>query len=124
MSSWRAVIGGAVMALLMSAAAAEPPTPDCAKPVLRKARGAAGEAVRRKDYNGAIALLLPLATACEAADPVERGWVVSDLAVAYLKAGQLVECKKLVDDALYPKSDIARSGNDKLTSALAHNGEL
>lgn len=117
---------GAVLLLLVGAAAvtAEETAPDCSKPALRKARASATQAARRKDYKAAIALLAPLAEACGDGDAVERGWLISDLSVDYLKNGQLLECTKLVDEALYPKSDIARSGNDKLTSALEHNGQL
>jgi hypothetical protein len=116
----------ALAALLMSGSpprAGESPR-DCSKAALRKARAVAAEAERRKDHKAAIAALAALAHACDEAEPVERGWLLSDLAVDYLKNGQLLECKKLVDEALDPKSDVARAGNDKLTSALAHNGEL
>jgi hypothetical protein len=116
----------ALAALVMSGwpASAAESSRDCSKPALRKARAAAAEAARRKDYKAAIAALSPLAAACDEADAVERGWLVSDLAVDYLKDGQLLECKKLIDQALFPKSDIASASNDKLSSALAHNGEL
>jgi hypothetical protein len=116
----------ALAALLRIGGPARADPTDCSKTALRAARAVAGQAARRKDYKAAIATLAPLAGGCSdaGADAVERGWLVSDLSVAYLKDGQLLECKKLVDDALYPKSDIARAGNDKLTSALAHNGEL
>jgi hypothetical protein len=117
---WLAVF---MVGLLTAWARAEPPL-DCSKAALRKARSVANQAARRTDYKAAIATLAPFRTTCDEADPVEHGWLLSDLAVDYLKDGQPVECKKLVDDALYPKSAVAQAGNDKLMSALAHNGEL
>lgn len=106
-----------------SASAAESAR-DCSKAALRKARAAAAEAARRKDYKAAIAVLSPLGSACGEADAVERGWLASDLAVDYLKDGQLLECRKLLDNVLHPKSDIAAAGNDKVLGALAHNQDL
>jgi hypothetical protein len=126
MNAARILARAALAGVLISATAANAgETPlDCSKAALRRARAAAGQAARHKDYKAAIAALAPLARACDDGDPVELGWVVSDLAVDYLKDGRLLECKQLVDEVLYPKSAIARSGNDKLTNALAHNGEL
>src|SRR5262249_38056017 len=54
-------------------------------------------------------------------DPVESAWLAGDLAVAYWKDGQLVECRHLMEPLVFPKSDIARSGSEKVLNALQYN---
>jgi hypothetical protein len=95
---------------------------DCSKTAKRKARAAADKAMKAKDYKAAIATLEPLAH-CNDTDQeaIESAWLQGDLAVAYDKNGQYVECKRLVEPLVFPKSDVARQANDKLLGALQYN---
>jgi hypothetical protein len=93
----------------------------CTKTAMRKARGVADKAMKAKVYKKAIAALEPFRSCDDTKDPVESAWLAGDLAVAYWKDGQLVECRHLMEPLVYPKSDIARNGNDKIMNALQYN---
>ena len=98
------------------------PARDCSKPAARKLRKDADHAAGAKDPAKAIALLEPWLRACsDDQDPVERGWVASDLATDYEATGQFVECQKLLGPLTYPRSAVQQSGDDKLIHAIAHN---
>ena len=98
------------------------PARDCSKAAARKLRKDADQAASAKDHARAIALLEPFLRACsDDKEPVERGWVASDLAVDYEKTGQFVECQKLLGPLTYPRSAVQHSGDDKLIRAIAHN---
>lgn len=94
---------------------------DCAKPAIQKARRDADKAVAARDYARAIALLEPLVKDCRAGVPSDRAWLASDLAVAYEKAGQLVECQRLMAPLSHPSSGLRDAGGDKLARAIEHN---
>jgi hypothetical protein len=116
----------AVVAVAATEAQAKPGKgSDCSKGAMRKARAAADKAVRGKDYKAAIATLETFRNQCADVelDPVASAWLIGDLAVAYWKAGQYLECRKLMELETFPKSDVAQGGNDKLMSALDYNLE-
>lgn len=109
-------------ALLGGAAHGEPKPFDCSKTAKRKARAAADHAVTAKDYPKAIALLEPFRSACgDVQDPVESAWLIGELAVAYEKNGQPLECVRLMAPLAYPKSELMETGNEKLIKALEYN---
>ncbi|HEX3761946.1 MAG TPA: hypothetical protein VHW23_24770 [Kofleriaceae bacterium] len=110
------------LALACGAAQAGPPR-DCSKPAARKLRKDADQAAGAKDYAKAIALLEPFLRDCpvDDQDPVDRGWLASDLAVDYEKNGQLVECQRLLGPLSYPRAAVQRSGDDKLIHAIGYN---
>jgi len=111
-----------VIAALGCVAHAEPARRDCSKAAMRKARGAADKAVQAKDIKAAIALLEPFVRECaDAKDPVARGWLAADLAVAYEKNGQALECQRLMAPLSHPKSGLQEAGNDKLVKAIQYN---
>jgi hypothetical protein len=98
------------------------PARDCSKAAARKLRKEADQAASAKDSAKAIALLEPYLRECsDDKDPVERGWVASDLAADYETTGQFVECQKLLGPLTYPRSAVQHSGDDKLIRAIAHN---
>src|SRR5262245_9807983 len=77
-------------------AAAKPAT-NCARTAIRKARGDAEKAVRAKDYAKAIALLEPLLAECGDQQSItDRAWLAGDLAAAYERNGQYLECARLM----------------------------
>lgn len=96
---------------------------DCTTTAKRKARGIADKAVKAKDYKLAIATLEPYSQSCSASgdEATETAWLVGDLSVAYLLAADYIRCKGVLEPLIYPKSDVSRSGSDKLTSALQFN---
>lgn len=100
-------------------AAAKPA--DCSKAAKRKARAAASQAVAAADYPKAIALLEPFRACNDTADRVESAWLAGDLAVAYEKNGQPLECERLMGPLSHPKSGVLETGNDKLIKALEYN---
>jgi hypothetical protein len=98
------------------------PAPDCSKAAARKLRKEADKAAGAKDHAKAIALLEPFLRDCsDDKDPVDRGWLASDLAVDYEKTGQLVECQRLLGPLAYPRSAVQQSGDDKLIHAIDYN---
>ena len=100
------------------------PARDCSKAAARKLRKEADQAASAKDPAKAIALLEPHLRECsDDKDPVERGWVASDLGADYEKTGQFVECQKLLGPLTYPRSAVQQSGDDKLIRAIAYNLE-
>jgi hypothetical protein len=100
------------------------PARDCSKPAARKLRKDADQAASAKDPARAIALLEPFLRECsDDKEPVEHGWVASDLGVAYEATGQFVECQKLLGPLTYPRSAVQQSGDDKLIRAIDHNLE-
>jgi hypothetical protein len=109
-------------ALACGGAADAGPARDCSKPAARKLRKEADQAASAKDPAKAIALLEPFLRECsDDKDPVERGWVASDLAADYEATGQFIECQKLLGPLTYPRSAVQQSGDDKLIRAIAHN---
>jgi len=98
------------------------PARDCSRAAARKLRKDADQAASAKDHARAIALLEPFLRECsDDKEPVDRGWVASDLAVDYEKTGQFVECQKLLGPLTYPRSAVQQSGDDKLIGAISHN---
>jgi hypothetical protein len=112
-----------VVFLLGGVGHADKPKPrDCSKAAMRKVRGDADKAVRAKDYAKAIALLEPVAHDCsDGRDPVASAWLASDLAVAYEKNGQFLECARLMAPLSHPRSGLQESANDKLVKAIEFN---
>lgn len=101
---------------------APPGKRDCSKETIRKLRGDADKAVGAKDYARAVALLEPFLRDCsDAGDAVTRGWIASDLAVAYERNDQPVECARLMAPLAHPKSAVQQAGNDKLIKAIQYN---
>ena len=103
---------------------------DCSKAATRKVRADADKAVRAKDYPGAIALLEPFLRDCSGGQGqgqgqgqgmTDRAWLASDLAVAYEKNGQYVECERVLAPLSHPKSGLQESASDKLVKAIDHN---
>ena len=99
------------------------PKVDCTMAAKRKARGVADKAVKAKDYKLAIATLAPYAASCSSSgdEAIETAWLIGDLAVAYELNGDYVACKAAVEPLVFPKSDVARAGTEKLASALQYN---
>jgi hypothetical protein len=98
------------------------PRRDCAKAAMRKVRAAADKAVQARDYKKAIGLLEPMQQACGATGaPIESAWLAADLAAAYEKTGQLVECQRLMAPLSHPSSSVAATGNAKVMKAIEHN---
>ncbi len=98
------------------------PAHDCSKAAARKLRKDADQAAGGKDYAKAIALLEPFLRDCaDDTDPIDRGWVASDLAVDYEKNGQFVECQRLLGPLSSPRSAVHEAGDDKLIRAIEHN---
>jgi hypothetical protein len=98
------------------------PATSCAKAAIRKARGDAEKAVRAKDFTKAIALLAPLLADCGDQQSVtDRAWLAGDLAVAYERNGQYVECARLMAPLTHPKSGLQEAGSDKLNKAIEFN---
>jgi len=119
---WHLAMAMVGLALAVSAAHAGPAR-DCSKAAAKKLRKDADQAAGAKDPARAIALLEPFLRDCAAddPDPVDRGWLASDLAVDYEKNGQLVECQRLLGPLSDPHAAVQRSGNDKLVHAIAYN---
>jgi len=111
-----------LMVLLGGAAHAEAPKHECSKAETRKTRAAAEKAVQAKDYKKAVSLLESFLAACSGiADRVESGWVASDLAAAYEKTGQFLECQRLMGPMSHPRSGVQETGNEKLIKAIEYN---
>ena len=95
---------------------------DCSKAAIRKLRADADKAVTAKDFAKAIGLLEPMLAACPVdGAPTDRGWLVSDLSVAYEKAGRLLDCQRLLAPYTHPSSPTTNTA--KLHKALQHNLE-
>lgn len=110
------------LALACGGVAQAGPAHDCSKAAARKLRKDADQAASAKDPARAIALLEPFLRECsDDKDPVERGWVASDLAVHYEKTGQFIECQRLLGPLSHPRSAVGQSGDDKLIRAIEHN---
>lgn len=112
------------MAFLLGgvARADKPKARDCSKAAIRKARGDADKAMRAKDYARAIALLEPFARDCsDGRELVASAWLASDLAVAYEKNGQFLECARLMAPLSHPRSGLQESGNDTIVNAIEFN---
>ena len=110
------------IAIVLVGSIAHAGAPDCSKAALRKARAAADKSMRAKDYKAAIATLLPVSQACGGdADKIEQAWLDGDLAVAYEKDGQPLECEKLMAPWSHPSSGLQDGGNDKLAAAIDYN---
>jgi hypothetical protein len=115
---WMCLAG---LALACGGVAQAGPARDCSKPAARKLRKDA-EAAGAREPAKAIALLEPFLRDCsDDKDPVERGWVASDLAVDYEKTGQFIECQRLLGPLSAPRSAVGQSGDDKLIRAIEHN---
>ena len=101
---------------------AGPAKRDCSKAAMRKVRADADKSVTAKDYARAISLLEPFLADCHDAKTLaDRAWLASDLAVAYEKNGQLVECQRVLAPLSHPSSGLAEKGSDKLVKAIEHN---
>lgn len=110
------------MALACGGVAQAGPARDCSKAAARKLRKDADQAASARDHARAIALLEPFLRECsDDKDPVERGWVASDLAVAYERTGQFIECQRLLGPLSSPRSAVQQAGDDKLARAIEHN---
>jgi hypothetical protein len=90
----------------------------------RRVRAEAEQAVRAKDYPAAIALLEPLVEFLQEGNfntvTVDGAWLISDLAFAYLRNHQYVECI-LVSGGM--SIQYAGDSADKVLKALDHNGD-
>jgi hypothetical protein len=116
---WMCLAG---LALACGGVAQAGPARDCSKAAARKLRKDADQAASAKDHARAVALLEPFLRDCsDDKDPVERGWVASDLAVAYEKTGQFIECQRLLGPLRDPRSAVQQAGDDKLNRAIEHN---
>jgi hypothetical protein len=90
----------------------------------RRLRALAEQAVREKDYPAAIALLEPVVESLQEGNfdtvTVDGAWLISDLAFAYLRNHQYVECILVSRGmALQYSGEIP----EKLLKALGHNGD-
>ena len=87
----------------------------------RRLRAEADKAVRAKDYATAIELLEPVADAIREGSfrtvTVDGGWLLSDLAFAYQRNHQYVECIHLIG-SLSLEGD---QGTDRLLKAIGYN---
>lgn len=105
-----------------SARAAEPsasPT-RCSKPEFTKSRRSAEALYRDGRYAEAVGLLRQVKESCwSALDATDRGWLVSDLGLAALRAGQPEVCRQVLDEA--PAELDAQS---RVAKAIAHNRGL
>ncbi len=108
--------------VLLAGVAHAGPKPDCSNAAIRKVRAAADKAVAARDHGKAIALLEPLLRECgDSQSASERAWVANDLAVAYERNGQYVECERLMAPLSHPKSGLREPGNEKLVKAIEFN---
>jgi hypothetical protein len=94
---------------------------DCSKAAVQKVRRDADKAMDAKDYAGAVALLAPVVKDCRSGSASERAWLASDLAAAYERNGQYIECQRLMAPLSHPRSGLQEAGNDKLVKAIQHN---
>jgi hypothetical protein len=107
---------------LALARAAEPPAggASCSKAEVAKSRRGAEKLYREGRYAEALEALRRTKAVCwSALDATDRGWLVSDLGLAALRAGQPELCRQVLDEApaeLDPGSRVAK--------ALAHNRGL
>jgi hypothetical protein len=87
---------------------------------IRRARSQADKAVRAKDYPAAIALLEPLVEHIEEGSfgtvTVDGAWLLNDLAFAYQRNHQYVECIQLVGTV-----SVAGDRAEKVLKAIDHN---
>src|ERR1043165_533897 len=102
--------------------AAAKPVTSCSRAAIRKARGDAEKAVRAKDYAKAIAMLEPLlAEGGDQQSITDHAWLAGDLAAAYERNGQYLECARLMAPLTHPKSGLQDAGSDKLNKAIEFN---
>jgi hypothetical protein len=114
-------VAGLVLICGVVHAAPQVPT-DCSKTAIRKARAEADKVMRTKQYPKAIALLEPLVRDCTMDVPlIDRAWLAGDLAVAYERNGQYLECERLMGPLSHPRSGLQESGNEKLVKAIEYN---
>ncbi len=102
--------------------AAAPPTgaASCAKPEFTKSRRNAEKLYREGRYAEAVALLSRARESCwSALEATDKGWLVSDLGLAALRAGQPELCRQVLAQA--PPELEAQS---RVAKALAHNRAL
>ncbi|MCP3144950.1 hypothetical protein [Pyxidicoccus xibeiensis] len=92
----------------------------CSKPEFTKSRRSAEKLYREGRYAEAVDGLRRTKESCwSALDATDRGWLVSDLGLAALRAGQPELCRQVLDEApteLDPESRVAK--------AIAHNRGL
>jgi hypothetical protein len=104
------------------AGAAEPPTngAKCARPEFTKNRRSAEKLYRDGRYAEAVALLSRVRESCwSSLDATDKGWLVSDLGLAALRAGQPELCRQVLAEA--PPELEAQS---RVAKAIAHNRGL
>lgn len=97
------------------AEAAEPPeqTARCTKADYTRGRRAFQKLFDARQYPEAVALLQRTRESCwDVLAPQDRGWLVSDLALAHLRAGQPSACLEILEKApaeLEPSSKVAKA---------------
>ncbi len=109
--------------LPFTAARAEEPSASpaqCSKPELAKSRRSAEQLYRDGRYTDAVESLRRTKESCwSVLDATDRGWLVSDLGLAALRAGQPELCRQVLDEA--PAELDAQS---RVAKAIAHNRGL
>src|SRR4051794_2523829 len=76
-------------------------TTECHPQQRKQARAAATALSRKKDFTGAASVLAPRVRQCPLEEEADF-WLLSDLAIALLRSGQLLECRRLIAPVLYP----------------------
>jgi hypothetical protein len=120
---WRlACVLALLLTVLPPRAEAAPPESgvNCSRPELTKSRRSAEKLYREARYTEAVALLSKAKAVCwSALDATDRGWLVSDLGLAALRAGQPELCRQVLDEA--PAELEAQS---RVAKAITHNRSL
>ncbi|WP_164016708.1 hypothetical protein [Pyxidicoccus trucidator] len=105
-----------------SAQAAEPVAgkAGCSKPEFAKARRSAEKLYRDGRYADAVEALRRTKESCwSALDATDRGWLVSDLGLATLRAGQPEVCRQVLAEA-----PAELDAGSRVAKAIAHNRGL
>src|SRR5262249_7558304 len=74
---------------------------ECRPPHRKLIPAAAVKLSREKDFQGAVPLLFSAVKAC-LLDNEDDYWLLSDLSVALLRSGDLLQCRRLIAPVLYP----------------------
>ncbi|NMO21463.1 hypothetical protein HPC49_31245 [Pyxidicoccus fallax] len=124
MNRW---LRGCALALMVAgpfapALAAEPPAgaASCSKAEVTKRRRSAEKLYREGRFSEAVETLRRTKETCwSALDATDRGWLVSDLGLAALRAGQPEVCRQVLDEA-----PAELDAGSRVAKAIAHNRGL
>lgn len=93
---------------------------DCSKPAFTRSRRSAEKLYRDGRYAEALEALQRTKASCwSALDATDRGWLVSDLGLAALRAGRPELCRQVLDEA-----PAELDAGSRVAKAIAHNRGL